>query len=211
MTLAAFQQALTAMTLDAQLAAAVRYQGAVALSAWPLTALELRRLVGMAQQPGMELNCTLARGNRFAAVHEAFAMTCVLLGPALRGVLDALWSSQQPSSVQLAGDAERFGAVALAQAHVLPSDQLRAHLRDVLAYEQAAYELALSVRHLPDPEHASSPPCWVDFDHDPQALFEALQAFEPPPADLPRRLHRVRLRLVDGELETAVFEVQGAP
>lgn len=208
MSLAGFQQALTAMTLDAGLAADVRHQGASRLAAWPLSPLEQRRLVAMAQQAGMELNCTLARGNRFAAVHDAFAMTCALLGPALRGVLDALWSSQQPSGVQLAGDAERFGAVALAQAHALPSDQLRAYLRDVLAYEQQAYELALSVRHMPDPERAASPPRWVDFEHDPQALFEALQAFEPPPADLPRALHRVRLALVDGELETAIFEVQ---
>ncbi len=208
MSLAAFQQALTAMTLDAQLAAAVRHQGPHALLRWPLTPLERRRLVSVAQQPGMELNCTLARGNRFAAVHDAFAMSCALLGPALRGVLDALWSSQQPSSVQLAGDAERFAAVALSQAHLLPSDQLRAYLRDVLAYEAAAYELALSVRHTPDPEHARSEPRWVSFEHDPQALFAALQAFEPPPADLPAVPHRVRLRLVDGELETVVFEVQ---
>lgn len=211
MSLAGFQQALTAMTLDATLAAAVRRQGSGPLAHFPLNGLEQRRLVAMAQQPGMELNCTLARGNRFAAVHDAFAMTCALLGPALRGVLDALWASQQPGSVQLAGDAERFAAVAWAQADALPSDQLRAYLRDVLAYEQEAYELALSVRHMPNPEQASSPPRWVDFEHDPQALFDALQAFEPPPADLPRAAHRVRLALVDGELETAVFEVVARP
>jgi hypothetical protein len=207
MSLAGFQQALTAMTLDAALAAAVRSQGSCHLQLWPLTVLECRRLVAMAQQPGMELNCTLARGNRFAAVHDAFAMSCALLGPALRGVLDALWSSQRPGGVQLGGDVERFAAVALAHAHTLPSEQLRCCLRDVLAYEQQAYELALSVRHLPDPEQASSPPRWVDFEHDPQALFEALQAFQPPPADLPRVPHRVRLALVAGALETAIFEV----
>ena len=207
MSLAGFQQALTAMTLDATLAAGVRRQGSALLTPWPLTKLELRRLVAMAQQPGMELNCTLARGNRFAAVHDAFAMSCALLGPCLRGVLDGLWSSQRPSGVQLAGDAERFAAAALAQAHTLPSEQLRSYLRDVLAYEQQAYELALSVRHMANPEQASSAPQWVDFEHDPQALFDALQRFERPPADLPRVPHRVRLRLVDGELETAIFEV----
>lgn len=208
MSLAGFQQALTVMTLDAERAAAVRHQGEPALAPWPLTALEKRRLLAMAQQPGMELNCTLARGNRFAAVHDAFAMTCALLGPALRPVLNRLWSGQQPHNVQLAGDAERFAGVALDHAAALPSDQLRSYLRDVLAYEQQAYELALSVRHAPDPEHVNSPPRWVNFDHDPQALFDALRAFEPPPADLPRAPHRVRLRLVDGELETAIFEVQ---
>lgn len=199
------------MTLDAVLAAAVRRQGGALLNAWPLTQLEQRRLVAMAQQTGMELNCTLARGNRFAAVHDAFAMSCALLGPALRKVLDALWSSHNPSGVQLAGDAERFAAVALAQAGTLPSEQLRSYLRDVLAYEQQAYELALSVRHLANPEQASSAPHWLDFEHDPQALFEALQRFERPPADLPRVPHRVRLTLVDGELETAIFEVTADP
>ncbi len=207
MSLAGFQQALTAMTLDAGLAARVRHQGGSCLAPWPLTALELRRLVAMAQQPGMELNCTLARGNRFAAVHDAFAMSCALLGPALRGVLDALWSSQLPGSVQLAGDAERFAQVALAHAGALPSEQLRAYLRDVLAYEQQVFELASGVRHMPNPEQACSTPRWVSFEHDPQALFDALQAFQPPPADLPPVPHRVRLTLVEGELETAIFEV----
>ena len=195
------------MTLDATLAAGVRRQGSALLKPWPLSALETRRLVAIAQQPGMELNCTLARGNRFAAVHDAFAMTCALLGPALRGVLDTLWASQLPSGVQLAGDAERFAAVALARADTLPSDQLRSYLHDVLAYEQQAYQLALSVRHMQNPEQASSAPRWVNFAHDPQPLFEALQRFERPPADLPPVPHRVRLALVDGELETAIFEI----
>ncbi len=207
MSLAGFQHALTAMTLDATLAAAVKRDGAALLAPWPLTVLEQRRLLSVVQQPGMALNCTLARGNRFAAVHDAFAMTCALLGPALRGVLEALWSGQQPSGVQLAGDAERFAQVAQQQADTLPSAQLRAYLRDVLAYEQQAYELCLSVRHMPDPSQASSPPRWVDFEHDPETLFEALQRFDLPPADLPRVPHRVRLALVDGELETAIFEV----
>lgn len=208
MSLAGFQQALTAMTLDAALAGRVRQQGAAALEAWPLTPRELRRLAAMAQQPGMELNCTLARGNRFATVHDAFAMTCALLGPALRGVLDALWSSQQPSGVQLAGDVERFAAVVMSHVCTLPKPRLRAYLRDVLAYEQAAYRLAASVRHHAQPELARPPAVWVDFEYDRQPLFAALQAFEPAPTALGRAAHRVRLALVDGALETTIFEVQ---
>lgn len=221
MSLAAFQQALTAMTLDAALAASVRRQGDPALAAWALTPLEQRRLVAVSRQPGMALNCTLARANRFAAVHDAFAMTCVLLGPALRGLLDDLWSSRRPDNVQLGGDVERFAERVQgwldrcdAEDPAAPAPLLtaarRCQLHDVLVYEYTAYSLALSVRHTPDPEHLCSAPQWVDFSHDPQPLFEALQHFEQPPADLQRAPHRVRLALVDGELETAVFEVQRA-
>jgi hypothetical protein len=208
MSLAGFQQALTAMTLDAALAGRVRQQGAAALGVWPLTPRELRRLAAMAQQPGMELNCTLARGNRFATVHDAFAMSCALLGPALRGVLDALWSSQQPSGVQLVGDVERFAAVAMSHVRMLPKPRLRACLRDLLAYEQAAYKLAAAVRHHAQPELARPTAVWVDFEVDPQPLFAALRAFEPAPTVLVRAAHRVRLALVDGALETTIFEVQ---
>jgi len=217
MSLAAFQAALCAMTLDAGLAAQVRREGEPALGHWQLTALEQRRLVAVARQAGMALNCTLARANRFAAVHDAFAMSCVLLGPALRPVLDALWSSQQPRNYQLSGDVERFAATVTAQ--VLAADApdgllgepQRAYLRDVLAYEAQAYALALGVRHVPDPEHANSPATWVDFAHDPQPLFEALQRFVQPPANLPLARHRVRLALRDGELETTIFGVQDGP
>ena len=62
----------------------------------------------MARQPGMDLNCTLARGNRFAPIVEMFPLTCELLKPRLRELLDELWSGHRPDNYQLAGEDEVF-------------------------------------------------------------------------------------------------------
>ena len=70
MTLRDFQRALSDMTLDTRITAAVRKQGTPALSDYELTPLEQMRLVDVARQPGMVLNCSLARGNRFAPIVE---------------------------------------------------------------------------------------------------------------------------------------------
>lgn len=210
MSLSGFQQALTAMTLDGALAAAVARQQGSPLHAWPLTALEHRRLLAIAQQAGMALNCTLARSNRFAAIYDAYPMSCVLLGPALRAVLDTLWREQPPDNAQLAGDAERYARVVLAhhESHCLSDESTHACLPQVLACERAAYELAQSVRHHPEPDQANSAPSWIDFPIDPQPLFDALQRFEAPPATLRPVPHRVRIQLQAGEMVTTVFEVQ---
>ena len=54
------------MTVEPHLAATVRREGAGALAGYELTQREQDRLVSVSRQPGMDLNCTLARGNRFA-------------------------------------------------------------------------------------------------------------------------------------------------
>ena len=63
------------------------------------------------QQPGMSLNCTIARGNRFEAIAELFPMTCVLLEPVLRELLDELWEHVFPTNYQFAGEEEAFAGI----------------------------------------------------------------------------------------------------
>src|SRR5262245_35186635 len=104
MALGHFQRALSDMALDARVAAAVRKDGAAALSAYPLTALEQERLVHVARQPGMDLTCTLARLNRFGPIVEFFPLICELLKPGLRELVDELWSVHRPTNYQLAGE-----------------------------------------------------------------------------------------------------------
>lgn len=204
MSLAAFQRAITRMTLEVPLARAVRELGSEALRDFDLTPIERRRLVAVSRQPGMALNCTLARANRFAGIHDAFPMTCVLLGPALRPVLDAVWAVP-PDGYQLAGDVDRFAAAVLdhpaARALACP------YLREVVTCESTARELVLSARHVPDVQGWRSPSRWLPFDHDPGALFAALGAFRRPEPPLPAIPHRVRLRVVDGALETTGFRI----
>jgi hypothetical protein len=108
MSLRDFQRALSDMTLDTRMTTAVRGSGTPALSGYDLTTLEQQRLVAVARQPGMDLNCTLARGNRFGPIVEMFPLTCELLKPWLRELLDELWSRHRPSNYQLAGEEDAF-------------------------------------------------------------------------------------------------------
>src|SRR5262245_3718584 len=113
MSLRDFQRALSDMTLDTRLAVGVRKEGTRALSNYELTLLEQQRLVDVARQPGMDLNCTLARGNRFGPIVEMFPLTCELLKPWLRELLDELWSRHRPDNYQLTGEEDAFAALLL--------------------------------------------------------------------------------------------------
>src|SRR5712692_5453580 len=108
MAIGEFQRALADMTLNVRLASAVRSLGAEALQGYDLTEREQRRLEAVARQPGMSLNCSLARANRFGPIHDVFPMTCVLLEPQLKGLLDELWSSHRPDNYQLTGEDQAF-------------------------------------------------------------------------------------------------------
>jgi hypothetical protein len=211
MSLRDFQRALTSMTLDVRFANAVHAHGADALVAYQLSPRETRRLTAVVRQPGMALNCSLARANRFASIHDAFAMTCVLLGRELRSVLDALWSERAPDNVQLQGEEQPFAE--LVQARITDergAPSLSEYLPAVLAYERACLELAQLVRHAARPELAPQESRWVAFSHDPQAVLAALEQSQPPPAGLPRGDYRVRITLIDGELEVTTFELPPA-
>ena len=205
MSLHDFQRALTAMTLDARLANEVHARGAKALSDYRLTPREERRLLAVVRQPGMALNCTLARANRFGAIHDAFPMTCRLLGPDLRGVLDALWSGRSPDNYQLSGEELPF--VQAVEARLAAGACTSPYVAEVLAYERACLELALLARHAASP--MAQPPAsrWVDFSHDPRELLGALGQSTLPPPDLPVEAYRVRVALDGGELETTTFKV----
>ncbi len=206
MALHDFQRALTAMTLDPVLANAVHAQGADALLAFRLTPREARRLTAVARQPGMALNCTLARANRFGPIHAAFPMSCRLLGRELRTVLDALWSGRDPANYQLSGEEIPFAD--LVEARVADRLSGSDYLGEVLAYERACLELALPLRMAADPLSIEQTSRWVDFRHDPRLLFDALDRSILPPPGLPEQAFRVRVTLVEGELEVTTFEVR---
>ncbi|CAG1019839.1 hypothetical protein BURC_04757 [Burkholderiaceae bacterium] len=210
MSLREFQRALTSMTLDVGFANAVHARGEQALAAYDLLPREARRLAAVVRQPGMALTCTLARANRFASIHDAFPMTCVLLGRALRGVLDELWSARLPDNVQLQGEEQPFAELVQRRLAADDAHELNEHLPAILAYERSCLELAQLVRHAARPELAPQETRWVAFAHDPQALFASLEKAQQPSADMPQGDYRVRITLVEGELEVATFEVPAA-
>jgi hypothetical protein len=197
MSLSHFQRALSAMTVEPHLAATVRRRGANALAAFDLTERERDRLVAVSRQPGMDLNCTLARSNRFAPIYDAFPLTCTLLGTQLREVLDELWRSAHPTNYQLSGEIDAFAK--LLTAKLTGGEIANPYLPDILGYEAVCWELAQSLRHEPPSSVARQKS--VAFRYDPSALLPALEAGRIPlPQELPQGRFRVCIILRGDEL-----------
>lgn len=135
MSLRDFQRALSDMTLDTRMTAAVRKSGPPALTDYELTALEEQRLVDVARQPGMDLNCSLARGNRFVPIVQMFPLTCELLKPWLRELLDELWSRHRPDNYQLAGEEDAFAS--FIEGKIGRGELAYAYAEEVFRYESA--------------------------------------------------------------------------
>jgi hypothetical protein len=206
MSLRDFQRALSDMTLDTRMTTAVRKSGSPALTDYELTALEQQRLVDVAQQPGMDLNCTLSRGNRFAPIIEMFPLTCELLKPWLRELLDELWTRHRPDNYQLAGEEDAFAS--FMEGKISHGELASAYAEEVFRYESACLDLAKSLRYLPvddSPLQGSEYFRLAHFRHDPRILLRALERHEVPPSDIPEGNYPVRITLrgdaLDVELE----------
>lgn len=110
MSIEAYQTAFARMTLDPKLCRRILDQGESALSAYDLTPRELRRLAAMARQPGMKVNCTLARANRLTAITGLLPHTCELLIDELRGLLDRFWDEHTMADLQMLPAGLEFAA-----------------------------------------------------------------------------------------------------
>ena len=202
MSLLEFQRALCDMTLDVAFAATVLRNGAAALQGYGLTGIEENRLVAVVSQRGMSVNCTLARANRFAPIADAFPLTCSLLKPRLRGLLDELWSVHRPGNYQLAGEAHAFAA--FLQEKLSRREFDHEYAAEVFRYECAAWDLIQTL-----PRSASAAPLEpvteqstaVRFTHDPRILVACLERDQPPPRGLPPGDYSVRLRLSGDTLD----------
>ena len=196
MSLRDFQRALSDMTLDTRITAAVRRDGTKALRDYELTSLEQERLVAVARQPGMDLNCTLARGNRFAPIVEMFPLTCELLRPWLRELLDELWDCHRPDNYQLSGEEDAFAS--LLEEKIERCELAHPYAEEVFRYESACLELARSLRYMSAEESSelgSESFRIVRFQHDPRILVRALENHKIPPVDMPEGEYRVRITL----------------
>jgi hypothetical protein len=210
MSLPEFQRALCDMTLDASRAAALLRSGASGLSGYRLTSREKSRLVDAVRQRGMSVTCTLARANRFAPVADAFPLTCSLLKPRLRALLDELWSLSRPANYQLSGEVDAFAAFLR---HKLSRGELDDPYADeILRYECAVWELIRRVqtegRSGSVEQQASEQAIMVRFVHDPRVLLPALERDEIPTPDLTRDDYVVQLRLGADGLETEAYPAQ---
>jgi hypothetical protein len=184
------------MTLDTRITVTVRRDGADALRDYELTSLEQERLVAVARQPGMDLNCTLARANRFGPIVEMFPLTCELLKPWLRELLDELWNSHRPDNYQLVGEDDAFAG--LLEGKIGRGELAHPYAEEVFRYESACLDLARSLRYTSaeeSPELGSAGFRLALFQHDPRILLQALENHEVPPVDMPEGEYPVRITL----------------
>lgn len=201
MSLRAFQQALVELTLVPRKTGALR-QGDTSLFAdFDLTSRERERLLAVARQPGMPVSCSLSRGNRFEVIAETFPMTCVLLEPVLRQLLDELWAEWRPDNYQLIGEDDAFAAFLSRKraAEEFPVE----YLDEVFAYELACQDMAHRMRMQTQP--ASPLEMVVEFQHSPDELLPPLSRLAAPPAGLPRGTYRARIQLRDGRFEVEML------
>jgi hypothetical protein len=210
MSIADFQRALCDLTLNPTLAAAVIGTGAGALSDYRLTPRERSRIIAVAGQPGMAVNCTLARANRFAPIVDAFPLTCWLLKPHLRMLLDELWSTHRPTDYQFAKEVDAFSA--FVQSRLSQGTLKNPYAEDIFRYESAAWTLiqTLQVTHTgPAQDAMIQRSITVRFDHDPHRLVPPLERNQIPPPNIPRGNYLVRLTLRGDTLDVTTID-QGA-
>jgi hypothetical protein len=148
MSLQSFQRAVVDLTLWPRNAAALRRGETGVLADYDLTERERRRIVDIVSQPGISVSCSLARGNRLEMIAGTFPMTCVVLEPVLRQVLDELWADHRPTNYQLAGEDTAFAA--LVSRKLAAGEFAFEYLEEVFIYECACRELTHRVRSLDD-------------------------------------------------------------
>jgi hypothetical protein len=170
------------------------------LDAYDLTPRERQRLLVAAGQPGMELNCVIARGNRFEPVAEGFPMTCTLLKPVLRELLDELWADAPPTNYQFEGEQEAFMRAVGAK---LASGELAIeYLDEIFQYEARCIELA---QRFKGGGAGVESEAIIEFRHPPDLLLPPLSEYKAPPPGLPTGVFRARLMLRGEDFEVEML------
>jgi len=201
MSLRTFQRAIVDLTLSPQIAVALLHGDTSALADYDLTERERRRILDIVRQPGISVSCSLVRGNRLEVIAGIFPMTCVLLEPVLRQLLDELWAEHRPSNYQLAGEDTAFAE--LVGRKSAAGELAFEYLDEIFAYERACQEMAYRVRTLDGPDRVVE--TVVEFQHPPDELLPPLSRLVAPPPGLPRGRYRARVRLQDDRLEVEML------
>jgi hypothetical protein len=203
MSLRAFQQAVVDLTLAPKSFRALRRGESALLDGYDLNERERNRLVEISRQPGMAMNCSLARGNRFELLVAAFPNTCALLKPLLPKLLDELWEEYRPDNYQLSGEEDAFAALIARKIDQggLPVE----YLSEIFAYELARRELAARFETSTGADAALE--AIVEFEHPPDQLLPPLSKLVAPPSGLPCGAFQVRVRLSESGFEVDFLPV----
>ena len=197
MSLSGFQQAAVDLTLAPTLFRALRRGESAFLDQYDLSERERNRLLEISCQPGMAMNCSLARGNRLELIVGAFPKTCILLKPRLPRLLDELWGRHRPDNYQLFGEEDAFAAFV---AQKLSQGELAVdYLCEIFSYELTCRDLAIQLETCADADTVLE--AVVEFRHAPDELLAPLSRHVAPPAGLPCGVFPTRLRLSERGLE----------
>jgi hypothetical protein len=199
MSLRSFQRAVADLTLSPMTARALRRGNFCALSTYELTQRERDRLIDIVRQPGISVHCSLSRGNRLEMIVGAFPMTCVLLRPVLRSLVDETWQIHRPTNYQLSGEDIAFAAVVSPK---LAAGELAfEYAAEIFAYERACLELTRRARLGPDAEIEKL----VEFQHCPDELLGPLSRRRPPPRGLSAGSFPARVALRGGRFRVELL------
>jgi hypothetical protein len=197
MSLKGFQQAVVDLTLSPKSIRALRRGESGLLDQYDLNERERNRLVEISRQPGMAMNCSLARGNRLELIVAAFPMSCTLLKPLLPGLLDELWEQHNPDNYQLFGEENEFGTFIARK--ISQGELCVEYLSEIFAYEIACRDLAIRQETGRGPNIGLE--AIVEFQHSPDELLPPLSRLVAPPSGLRSGAFPARVRLSESGLE----------
>jgi hypothetical protein len=141
-SLPAFQRAFCDLIASPDLCIRLRASPDEVLAGYDLSPRERRRILGIARQRGMSVNCTLYRVNRVTPLYTLLPRTCSLLGERLAEELEAFWR-QSETDLQYGPELERF-------ARFLRGRVASGELVSPLLAEMLEFELAWnSLRYVP--------------------------------------------------------------
>jgi hypothetical protein len=201
MSLQAFQQVIVDLTLAPRRVRRLLQGDLSLLKTYDLSERERQRILDVIRQPGMSLNCTIARGNRFEGIGELFPMTCVLLEPVLRDLLDELWENFLPTNYQFAGEEEAFAGIV--RQKMAKGELSIEYLDEIFAYESLCSELAQQMRNQTNADHEIE--TIIEFRHPPDLLLPPLSELTAPPSGLPTGVYRARLTLRGTRFDVAML------
>ena len=130
MSLAEFQNALSAMVMDRQFAEEVRTGAPDALARYDLDPREQARLVAIAAQPGLRIGTFFHHSFRMTKIAYTLPRTKQMLGDKLGAVLMLYWDQYPDVHEYFDKEARRFGAWLLEHSH---SGELKQVVREELA------------------------------------------------------------------------------
>ena len=183
MALAIYQEIFCQIVASAIFRQHLRERPDEMLEGLDLTERERRRLLSLAEQPGMRVNTAIHRANRLSPVNQSLPFTCFLLAEQLGLVLERYWSANPAENLQVLAECERFAAFLDTEIHA--GRVTGRYLEEILAFERACAQLrflaAEELRQRASLYYGASPLIRIiTFHHNPEILLGALERLEVP-------------------------------